>query len=66
MKTNEKRGENMKFNNKIDGFREKNVIRKRIIPDIVGFKDMENVLENNQVLNNKVHPINDNNNTKLE
>lgn len=56
----------MKFNNKIDGFREKNVIRKRIIPDIVGFKDMENVLENNQALNNKIHPMNDNNNTKLE
>lgn len=40
----------MKFVNKPHDFREKKVLKRKIIPDIVGFKDMENILENNTEL----------------
>ncbi len=55
----------MKYVNRPNGFREKNVLRKRIIPDIVGFKDMENILENNGELKNTVNNV-DNNDPRLK
>lgn len=56
----------MRYTNKPNGFREKSVLRKRIIPDIVGFKELENIIENNAVLRNKVDDISSDNNPKLE
>ncbi|WP_352419418.1 hypothetical protein [Proteiniborus sp.] len=56
----------MKFTNKPNDFREKNVLRKRIIPDIVGFKDMENILENNEELKNTINDIDDDNDSRLK
>lgn len=56
----------MKFVNKPNDFREKNVLRKRIIPDIVGFKDMENILENNAELKNTINDMDDDNNSRFK
>lgn len=44
----------MKFTNRSKDFHEKNVLRKRIIPDVVRFENIKDILENDTGLENTV------------
>lgn len=55
----------MKFTNKPNDFHEKKVLSKRIVPDLVGFKSVEDILQNGEGLRNKVNDLNEDINSNI-